>query len=240
MMNILISNDDGIFSPGIIKLAEVASKFGKVWVAAPGEQCSGMSHKLTIFHPISVEEVDFPVPVECAWKIGGTPADCVKIAITALMPVKPDFVFSGINKGYNCGFDIAYSGTIGAAMEGLLNDVPAIAFSNAMGFGFDVIDVHLPSIIEEFLSQPTSLQEIWNVNFPGCAPENVKGIQRDLSIAPMCLFECSYKKLASETGTDAMHPDGTKTTPDRVPVGTDLHAVFDGFIAIGKVRSAVK
>lgn len=240
MFHILVANDDGIFSPGIIKLAEAASKFGKVWVAAPAEQCSGMSHKLTIFDPISVEEVGFPVPVECAWKIGGTPADCVKMAITTLMPVKPDFVFSGINKGHNGGFDIAYSGTIGAAMEGLLNDVPAIAFSNDMTSGFDVIDVHLPSIISEFLSQPVCLREIWNVNFPGCAPENVKGIQRNVSIAPMGLFENFYTKLGLETGKEAMQPDATLLTLDRAPVGTDLHAVLDGYIAIGKVRCAVK
>ncbi len=238
--NILIANDDGIHSPGLVKLAAAAAKFGKVWVAAPGSQCSGMSHKLTIFNPISVEKVDFPVPVEAAWKIGGTPADCVKLAITTLMPVKPDYVFSGINKGHNGGHDIAYSGTIGAAMEGLLNDVPAMAFSNDMEAGFAVIDQHLEAIVSELLGQPTSLSEIWNVNFPGCAPEEVRGIQRDVSIAPMGLFENFYTKLALETGTEAMRPDATLLTLDRAPAGTDLHAVLAGYIAIGKVRCVVK
>ncbi len=239
-LNILVANDDGICSPGLEKLVAAAAKFGKVWVAAPACQCSGMSHKLTIFDPISVEEVAFPVPVEQAWKIGGTPADCVKIAITALMPVKPDFVFSGINKGHNGGHDIAYSGTIGAAMEGLLNDVPAMAFSNDMDADFSVIDSYLEPTMAELLDAPTSLTEIWNVNFPGCAPENVKGIQRDVAIAPMGLFENFYTKLALETGADAMRPDATLLTLDRAPKGTDLHAVLDGYIAIGKVHCMVK
>lgn len=239
-LNILVANDDGICSPGIEKLALAASKFGNVWVAAPAAQCSGMSHKLTIFDPISVEECDFPVPVEKAWKIGGTPADCVKIAITALMPVKPDYVFSGINKGHNGGYDIAYSGTIGAAMEGLLNDIPAMAFSNDMEAGFEIIDTYLAAVMEQLLAEPVSLHEIWNVNFPGCKLGELKGIQRNVSIAPMGLFENFYTKLGLETGTEAMRPDATLLTLDRAPKGTDLHAVLDGYIAIGKIRCVVK
>ena len=126
-LNILIANDDGIDSPGIVRLAEAASKFGNVWVAAPSSQCSGMSQKLTIFGEFPVSRPAFPVPVMDAWSIGGTPADCVKLAVNFLMPVKPDVVFSGINFGYNTGFDIAYSGTVGAAMEALINGIPAIA-----------------------------------------------------------------------------------------------------------------
>ena len=71
---------------------------------------------------------DFPVPVEGAWSLSGTPADCVQVALDGLLPVKPDFVFSGMNNGYNTGMDIAYSGTVGAAMEALMNGIPAIAF----------------------------------------------------------------------------------------------------------------
>lgn len=239
-LNILVANDDGIDAPGLAKLVAAAARFGKVWVAAPAAQCSGMSHKLTIFDPISIEEVDYPVKVEAAWKIGGTPADCVKMAITALMPVKPDWVFSGINKGHNGGHDIAYSGTIGAAMEGLLNNVPAMAFSNEMKSGFEVIDAYLEPIIAELLQEPVSLTHVWNVNFPGCALEDVKGIQRNVSIAPMGLFENFYTKLALETGAEAMRPDATLLTLDRAPVGTDLHAVLDGYIAIGKVKCVVK
>ena len=178
-LNILIANDDGIDSPGIVRLAEAASKFGNVWVAAPSSQCSGMSQKLTIFGEFPVSRPAFPVPVMDAWSIGGTPADCVKLAVNFLMPVKPDVVFSGINFGYNTGFDIAYSGTVGAAMEALINGIPAIAFSSQHDGSSDVTDKYLVPVIEELLSSPIGRGEIWNVNFPGCALEDCRGILRE-------------------------------------------------------------
>ncbi len=237
---ILVSNDDGIDSPGLRRLVEAAIKFGRVWVCAPARQCSGMSHKLTIFDPITVEQVAFPAEVEAAWKIGGTPADCVKMAITALMDEKPDIVLSGINKGYNGGHDIAYSGTIGAAMEALLNDVPAIAFSNDSEDRHAVSDTVLEDVLEELLGQPVSLTEIWNVNFPGCPLEEYKGIRRGVSIAPMGMYENFYTKLALETGCTAMQPGATMLTREKAVPGTDLHAILHGYTAIGRVKSLVK
>lgn len=96
---ILIANDDGIGAEGIARLAAAALPFGRVFVAAPDTQCSGMSQKLTIRGELSVTEAPFPVPVEAAWAVGGTPADCVKAAIKALLPVRPDVVLTGINRG---------------------------------------------------------------------------------------------------------------------------------------------
>ena len=116
-MNILISNDDGIRAEGIARLAAAALPFGRVYVAAPQSQCSGMSQKLTIRGTLAVEQADFPVPVEAAWAVGGTPADCVKAAVKALVPCRPDVVLTGVNQGWNAGLDIAYSGTIGAALD---------------------------------------------------------------------------------------------------------------------------
>ena len=118
-LKILIANDDGIRSEGIAKLARAAASFGTVWVAAPEHQCSGMSVRLTISEKsqMAVYRYDFPVPVEAAWSVDGTPADCVKVALNALLPFRPDIVLSGINDGLNAGLDVAYSGTIGAATE---------------------------------------------------------------------------------------------------------------------------
>ena len=97
-MNILIVNDDSIYAPGIQLLAKAASELGKVWVVAPAHQCSGMSHRITPGGTLRVEKVpDFPAPVEFAYKVDGTPADCVKVALGYLLKEKPDFVFSGIN-----------------------------------------------------------------------------------------------------------------------------------------------
>ena len=92
---------------------------------------------------------DFPVPVKAAYKVDGTPADCLKIAMQYLLEEKPDYVFSGINDGYNAGFDIAYSGTLGAAFEAVMNGVPAMAFSNAMHSPLDIAETYLVDIIRE-------------------------------------------------------------------------------------------
>ena len=98
-LKILIANDDGIRSEGIAKLARAAASFGTVWVAAPEHQCSGMSVRLTISEKsqMAVYRYDFPVPVEAAWSVDGTPADCVKVALNALLPFRPDIVLSLIH-----------------------------------------------------------------------------------------------------------------------------------------------
>ena len=121
---ILIVNDDGIEAEGLRKLAEAAVRVGQVWLAAPSNQCSAMSQKISVFDRISVVPHEYPVPVEAAWSVVGTPVDCVKVALNSLLPIVPDLVISGINNGFNTGFDIAYSGTVGAAMEALMQGIP--------------------------------------------------------------------------------------------------------------------
>lgn len=113
-LKILIANDDGIRSEGIARLAKAASEFGDVWVAAPEHQCSGMSVRLTIagMPEMAVYRYDFPVPVQAAWSVDGTPADCVKVALHALLDFRPDVVLSGVNDGMNAGHDVCYSGTV--------------------------------------------------------------------------------------------------------------------------------
>ena len=119
-MRILIVNDDGIRSSGLISLARMAVELGEVWVAAPESQCSAMSHRISVFGAVGVQpEPDFPVNGVKAYSISGSPADCVKVALAYIMKERPDVVFSGINNGYNVGIDILYSGTVGAAMEAL-------------------------------------------------------------------------------------------------------------------------
>ena len=169
-LKILIANDDGIRSEGIAHLARAAAQFGSVWVAAPERQCSGMSVRLTISETseMAVYRYDFPAPVEAAWSVDGTPADCVKVALRALLPFTPDVVLSGINDGMNAGLDVAYSGTVGAATEAALHGIPAIAVSMRNDKSFEVTDHYLPAVLEELLDQPSARGELWNVNFPTC------------------------------------------------------------------------
>ena len=234
-LKILLVNDDGISSPGIVHLAEMAMQLGEVWVAAPSSQCSAMSQKLTIFQPLDVEEYDFPLPVAGAYSIGGTPADCVKTALKAVLPIRPDVVFSGINSGFNTGFDIAYSGTVGAAMEALLNGVPAIAFSETHVGCREVTDMFLYEIARELIKRPLA-GEIWNVNFPDCTLNEYKGILRDVKIEPHCFFENFYNTAENENGC-ALSPYAELLDPERAENGSDLWAVLHGYIAIGRVKN---
>ena len=133
-LNILISNDDGIFADGIRSLAKKALKRGhNVTVVCPDQERSATGHGLTLQSPIRVENADalFEKGIK-AWGCSGTPADCVKLALSELLENKPDIVLSGINQGPNLGTDIFCSGTVAAAMEGTLENIPSMAISLAL------------------------------------------------------------------------------------------------------------
>ena len=125
MPRILVTNDDGVRSEGIHALAEALRPFGEVTVVAPHIEASAIGHALTLRRPLRIEKVG-----ERIYEVDGTPTDCVNIAITQLFDgVVPDLVLSGINKGYNLGDDVTYSGTVAGAMEGSLLGIPSIAVS---------------------------------------------------------------------------------------------------------------
>lgn len=123
-MRILLSNDDGYRAPGIVALAQALSAFAEVEIVAPEHNNSAKSNALTLHSPLYVQQAG-----ERVRYVNGTPADCVHIALTGLLGYRPDLVVSGINNGANMGDDTIYSGTVGAAMEGYLFGIPAIAFS---------------------------------------------------------------------------------------------------------------
>ena len=131
--NLLISNDDGIFALGIRTLANTLAQAGHhVTVVCPDRERSATGHGLTLHQPIRAEIVESIFdPSVTAWSCSGTPADCVKFALSAVLDTRPDFVISGINHGSNLGTDILYSGTVSAAMEGLIEGIPSIAISLA-------------------------------------------------------------------------------------------------------------
>ena len=235
-MRILVVNDDGIEAEGIKRLAKGALSCGEVWVVAPKHQCSAMSSRVTVRGEIAVELRPFPVEGVKAYSVDGTPVDCVKVALKQLMPQKPDIVFSGINEGYNAGFDIQYSGTIGAAMEGLLNGIPAIAFSREANEYYDVVDEYLVPVIQELLKEPLLTKEIWNVNFPGCTLGEFRGIQRDCVPAKMQFFQEQYKEIAKDKERFVLSIAG-KPNLETMPEGTDVRALNDRYIAIGKIKN---
>lgn len=236
-MKILIVNDDSVTAPGIAVLAEAARSFGEVTVVAPARECSAMSQKLTLRETMLLEKVeDFPVEVRAAYRLDGTPVDCVKVAQEYILDEKPDAVFSGINNGYNVGYDIAYSGTVGAALEAVRSGVPAIAFSVASNSHLDAVKTYLPDVIREFLDAAPEPYTVWNVNFPALGTKPLAGILRDCPVAPVSLYRERYEPQVREEGGEVLTCRGIPTPNDCIPAGTDAHAVRNGYIAVGKVR----
>ena len=128
-MRILISNDDGIQAEGINQLRMDLEQENEIYVVAPDRERSATGHKITMHRPLRVKEWTYPDSRTKGWAVDGTPADCVKLGLEALLPGPPDIVISGINQGSNLGTDVLYSGTVSAAIEGTINGLPAIAVS---------------------------------------------------------------------------------------------------------------
>ena len=237
-MKILIVNDDSITAPGIAKLAKAAVQLGETWVVAPEEQCSAMSQKLTLREQLTFRKVeDFPVEVTGAYAVGGTPVDCVKVALTYILKETPDYVFSGINNGYNAGFDIAYSGTLGAAFEGARSGISSFAFSTASDDHLDAVEPHLLPVIRELLAEQLEPGMVWNVNFPALKKRPLMGVLRNRPVATVSMYQESYIETMDAEGNVVLNCHGTPTPDSMVPVGTDVEAVRQGYISIGKVKA---
>ncbi|OGA03914.1 MAG: 5'/3'-nucleotidase SurE [Betaproteobacteria bacterium RIFCSPLOWO2_02_FULL_62_17] len=173
-MRILLSNDDGYFSPGIAILAETLSKIGTVTVVAPERDRSGASNSLTLDRPLSVRR-----SANGFLFIDGTPTDCVHIAVTGLLDHLPDMVVSGINLGANMGDDTIYSGTVAAATEGYLLGIPSIAVSlvGKEGRHFATAARVARDLVERCRKSPPAARMLLNVNVPDVAQAEVQGTQ---------------------------------------------------------------
>jgi 5'-nucleotidase len=126
---ILVSNDDGITAPGIRALVEAVQPLGDVVIVAPDSPQSGMGHAVTISKPLRLDQIRTDIYGELqAWQCSGTPADCVKLAVSKVLHRKPDLLVSGINHGSNSSINVIYSGTMSAAMEGAIESIPSVGF----------------------------------------------------------------------------------------------------------------
>ncbi len=172
-MHILVSNDDGILAPGIGMLAEACQSVGQVTVVAPDREQSGTSHSLTLHRPLRAARRP-----DGSFQVDGTPTDCVLLALQALMPVRPAFVFSGVNHGPNMGEDVLYSGTVAAAMEAVTLGVPGIAISFAGGDP-EVLATYR-EVLEGLVRQIIAVDQfppdmILNVNLPNVPADRIRG-----------------------------------------------------------------
>lgn len=225
---ILVSNDDGIRSEGIQKLATALSRVGTVYVVAPDRERSAASHSLTLHRPLRVEQVG---PRQFA--VDGTPTDCVTLAVNGILPAKPDLVFSGINKGGNLGEDVTYSGTVSAAMEGTLLGIPSVAISLATRDEFDFRGAasFAARLARHIIKKGLPKDTLLNVNVPQV--KTVKGHK----------ITIQGKRFFTDVVVEKVDPRGKKYFwigggMQRWEGGadSDFHAVSKGYISITPVH----
>lgn len=176
-MDLLLSNDDGISAEGLAVMERAISGLGHtLWVVAPDRPRSAQSHALTLHDPLRAKQVG-----ERRWAVSGTPADCTYLALHELLPRPPALVLSGINHGSNLSNDVLYSGTVAAAMEGALHDVPAVAFSlhptAAGAWHWDTAEQVVARIVPRLLGREWPRHVMLNVNVPDVVPAELQGIR---------------------------------------------------------------
>jgi len=229
---ILIINDDGITSKGIEALAEAVSDLGEVHVVAPDSPQSGMGHAVTIDDILRIKKFNFPVEGVTAHSTSGTPVDCVKLAIFKILDRKPDLLISGINHGSNSSVNVIYSGTMGAAIEGAVENIPSIGFSlldHDPDADFSASKKVARMMCKEVLERGLPKGVCLNVNIPKVSEEELKGVK-------ICRQSDGYWKDEFE---ERIAPNkevyyllkGTFTNNDNGE-DTDEHALAMGFASV--------
>jgi 5'-nucleotidase len=226
-MHILVSNDDGIFAPGLAVLAEACSRVGQVTVVAPDREQSGTSHSLTLHHPLRPRRRH-----DGSFQVDGTPTDCVLLAVGALMPVRPEFVFSGINHGPNMGEDVLYSGTVSVAMEAVALGIPGIAFSLATRDEDVLASYHdlVVNLVRRIIEVPDFPKDmLLNINLPRVPAGEVKGIR--VTKLGSRFFSESITPMQDPWGREVYWIGGGEITWTG-DADSDHQAVHDGYISI--------
>lgn len=236
MRRILITNDDGIDAPGIVRLAMAASRLGEVWVIAPEHQRSAASHSIILRETVKIKEHDFPVEGVRAYACSGTPADCVRVGGLSVMPYRPDVVLSGINDGYNVAGDIQYSATAGAAFEAAYQGFGAIAVSEDSGGCHEVTDAYLSDLLEEYIDVKLGRGSIVNINFPGCPLAECRGIRRDCRVSVDSFYRARYKLIGTEEDGTRFYAVDDIYNED-AEEGTDFRAIVDKYVSVGVVKN---
>lgn len=180
MYKVVVTNDDGIHALGIHKLVQSLEGLAEIIVVAPDTERSAEGHRITVREGLTVKQVDFHgMDHVQAWAVNGTPADCVKMAINVILQERPDLVISGINAGLNLGKDIYYSGTVSAAREAVIYEVPAIAVSYENHFhkeDFGEVEKLVRPIWEEIKIHDIPVDVLININIPHIKQAELKGV----------------------------------------------------------------
>lgn len=225
-MKILVTNDDGIEAPGIAELVRVSSSLGEVVVVAPEQAHSGCGHQVTSDGVISLRQAG-----ERRWAVGGTPADCVRVGLTRLLP-DADWVFAGINAGANLGVDVFMSGTVAAVREGALLGRPGIAISHYRRAGgqFDWHEAGsiAGTLCEQLLARNLNPGEFWNVNLPNPSDSSEKPGFID------CVAAAGHLTMEFEEEEAGVRYIGDYHGRPAVP-GSDVHVCYSGNVSITRM-----
>ncbi len=234
-MRILLTNDDGINGPGLHALKKALDSLGEVIVVAPERPRSASGHAITLHKPLRIDKVDLPDGTR-GWSTNGTPTDCVTLGFDVVMEGRADLVFSGINSGPNLGWDLTYSGTVSAAMEGAILGVPAIAVSVAGDRGpYDFLPAASFSrrLAEAVLEHGMENWTLLNVNVPAVPESEIAGVtithqgrrqyidRIDRRVDP---WGRKYYWLCGSLGEDEVDP------------GSDVHAILEKQISVTPVH----
>lgn len=232
-MQVLVSNDDGVDAPGIRVLAGRLAEFGTVTVVAPDRDRSGASNSLTLDTPIRAHRLD-----NGFYRVGGTPTDCVHLALAGMLDHDIDIVVSGINNSANLGDDVIYSGTVSAAMEGRFLGLPAIAVSlvtrEGSGHHFDTAATAVLMLMRRLIADPLPADTILNVNVPDVPWGDIRGFE-------VTRLGKRHRSAPAIRGEDPRGREiwwiGPPGDVDDAGPGTDFDAVRRGYVSVSPIHT---
>ncbi len=229
-MLILVTNDDGVHSTGLIALFRAMKEIGDAYIVAPDRERSAVGHSLTLHRPLRIEQLR-----EHVYSVNGTPTDAVVVGVNKVLPEKPDIVVSGINRGGNLGDDITYSGTVSAAIEGTILNIPSFAISvqGDKNFHFDTAAFFAAMIVKYIVEKPLPYDTFLNVNVPNLPQSLVKGMK----------FTRQGKRVYDNSIQEVFSPRGERYywIGGGVPYwehadDTDINAVEAGYVSVTPIH----
>lgn len=232
-MRILLTNDDGIYAPGLRAMRKELQQLGEVLVAAPATEQSGVGHSITLLNPLLVGEVLDEDGKLFGWAVEGRPADCVKLALLELLPEPPDLVVSGINAGSNAGINVLYSGTVAAAIEAAFYQRTSIAvsleYSKSQVLDFPRAAEVARPVIERILAHRPPQGGLFNINIPDLEKGPIRGVRVvPQNIAP---YIEKYDRRVNPRGRVYFWSSPDFSCPDPHP-DTDVTALAEGYITV--------
>lgn len=236
-MNILISNDDGIYSNGIYEMAKRMTKLGKVTVVAPDRERSAIGHAITMHQPLRCRKIKLHDLDIDAWWVSGTPTDCIKLGVETILTERPDLIISGINNGENLGTDILYSGTVSAAIEGSIFNIPSIAVSYERHgeTDFSLAAEATADIICQLLKYQKSEKFLLNINIPSADNmSDFKGIR--ITKLGVKKYRNNFEERKDPRGNSYYWLAG-ELIESEIDEDTDIYAVKSGYISITPIHT---